>query len=69
MFNDVFEQLLKMKINLNENSIKENQEVAKLDNLRLNHTLMKSKILNMNADTELKKNINANYNQQGFTTP
>jgi len=69
MFNDVFEQLLKKQINLNENSIKESQEVAKLDNLKLNHTFMKSKILNTNADTELKKSIIAEYIHRGLPIP
>jgi len=69
MFSDIFEQLLKKNINLSENSIKENQEIAKLDNLKLNHTVMKSRILNMIADTELKKTIIAEYNRRGLPLP
>ena len=69
MFNDIFSKLKNKEIILGEPSIKQKQELAKLNNLNLNHSKMKSQIINLGADTELKKAIIQTYNRKGLPLP
>lgn len=69
MFIDIFTKIKNKEIILGEPSIKEKQELAKLNNLNLNHSKMKSQIINLGADTELKKAIIQSYNQRGLPLP
>jgi len=76
MFVDIFTKLQKKEIILGEPSIKEKQEVQKLANMKKINSKMdismmesKSKIVNLNADTELKKSIVARYKLSGLPLP
>lgn len=69
MFIDIFSKIQKKEIILGEPSIKEKQEVQKLNNLQMHNTKMKSQILNLGADTDLKKTIIQSYNLKGLPLP
>lgn len=69
MFIDIFSKIKNKEIILGEPSIKEKQESQKLNNLQLHHSKMKSQILNLGADTDLKKAIIQTYNRKGLPLP
>lgn len=57
MFLDIFTKIQTKEIILGEPSIKEKQEVQKLENYKVDNTVKKAKILNLQADTEMKKEM------------